>query len=226
MNQDEPIKPDEADVDDQVSNVDADAPTDSEPVETATEATIPPVEAQPSVPQSGGGMKWLMRTGVQAATIVTVAGLVFFLLGIAQRTKWLTADGFSGSKGEAVAEAGGGEDKRYICPMMCTPPSTEPGRCPVCAMELVEATGGGGGDGISVTIEASARRLVGIQTAMSTMGEVNRTIRTIGSIDFDESQLSTISAYIDGRLEKMYANYAGVKVNEGDDLALIYSPQL
>ncbi|TWU55983.1 efflux RND transporter periplasmic adaptor subunit [Rubripirellula reticaptiva] len=226
MNQDEPIKPDEADVDDQVSNVDADAPTDSEPVETATEATIPPVEAQPSVPQSGGGMKWLIRTGVQAATIVTVAGLVFFLLGIAQRTKWLTADGFSGSKGEAVAEAGGGEDKRYICPMMCTPPSTEPGRCPVCAMELVEATGGGGGDGISVTIEASARRLVGIQTAMSTMGEVNRTIRTIGSIDFDESQLSTISAYIDGRLEKMYANYAGVKVNEGDDLALIYSPQL
>ena len=93
-------------------------------------------------------------------------------------------------------------------------------------MELVEATGGGGGDGISVTIEASARRLVGIQTAMSKMGEVNRTIRTIGSIDFDESQLSTISAYIDGRLEKMYANYAGVKVNEGDDLALIYSPQL
>ncbi len=109
---------------------------------------------------------------------------------------------------------------------MCTPPSTEPGRCPVCAMELVEATGGGGGDGISVTIESSARRFVGIQTAMSKMGEVNRTIRTIGSIDFDESRLSTISAYIDGRLEKMYANYAGVKVNEGDDLALIYSPQL
>jgi Cu(I)/Ag(I) efflux system membrane fusion protein len=93
-------------------------------------------------------------------------------------------------------------------------------------MELVEATGGGGGDGISVTIESSARRLVGIRTAMSKMGEVNRTIRTIGSIDYDESQLSTISAYIDGRLEKMYANYAGVKVKEGDDLALIYSPQL
>jgi Cu(I)/Ag(I) efflux system membrane fusion protein len=96
----------------------------------------------------------------------------------------------------------------------------------VGAVELVAATGGGGGDGISVTIESSARRLVGIRTAMSKMGEVNRTIRTIGSIDYDESQLSTISAYIDGRLEKMYANYAGVKVKEGDDLALIYSPQL
>ncbi len=93
-------------------------------------------------------------------------------------------------------------------------------------MELVEATGGGGGDGISVTIEPSARRLVGIQTAISKMGNVTRTIRTIGSIDFDESRLSTISAYIDGRLEKLYANYVGVRVSEGDDLALIYSPQL
>ncbi|QDV59142.1 Cation efflux system protein CusB precursor [Rosistilla oblonga] len=179
-----------------------------------------------SLPDSPSASTWLLRTGVQAATVVVVAGLVFFLLGVAQRTKWLTADGFSGGKDATVAEVGGGEDKRYICPMMCTPPSSEPGRCPVCAMELVEATGGGGGDGISVTIEPSARRLVGIQTAMSTMGEVNRTIRTIGSIDFDESRLSTISAYVDGRLEKMYANYAGVKVNEGDDLALLYSPQL
>lgn len=174
-----------------------------------------------------GGWSWLIRFGVKSVGVVAVGALLLFLLGVAQRTEWVTADGFSGSSDEASAQAGGGgEDKRYICPMMCTPPSTEPGRCPVCAMELVEATSGGGGDGISVTIEASARRLVGIQTAMSKMGQVTRTIRTIGSIDFDESRLSTISAYIDGRLEKMYADYAGVQVSEGDDLALIYSPQL
>jgi len=200
-----------------------------------TDSLSPPLPDSPTpnsptpnspTPSPHSGFKWLVRTGVQAATVVVVAGLIFFLLGVAQRTKWLTADGFSAGSSETIAGADSGEDKRYICPMMCTPPSTEPGRCPVCAMELVEATGGGGGDGISVTIEASARRLIGIQTAISKMGEVNRTIRTIGSIDFDESRLSTISAYIDGRLEKMYANYAGVKVNEGDDLALIYSPQL
>ena len=174
-----------------------------------------------------GGWSWLIRFGVKSVGVVAVGALLLFLLGVAQRTEWVTADGFSGSSDEATSQAGGGgEDKRYICPMMCTPPSTEPGRCPVCAMELVEATSGGGGDGISVTIEASARRLVGIQTAMSKMGQVTRTIRTIGSIDFDESRLSTISAYIDGRLEKMYADYAGVQVSEGDDLALIYSPQL
>ena len=118
-------------------------------------------------------------------------------------------------------------DDRYICPMMCTPPSTEPGRCPVCAMELVKATGGGGGgDGTSITIEPVARRLIGIQTATATLGPVSQTIRTIGSIDYDESKLATISAYVDGRLEKMYADYVGVPVAKNDDLAMIYSPDL
>ncbi len=152
--------------------------------------------------------------------------LFLVLIGVAQRTGWITAGGFGGDSAAAAGADSSGKPKRFICPMMCTPPSTQPGRCPVCAMELVEATGGGGGDGISVTIEPSARRLVGIQTAMSKMGTVTRTIRTIGSIDFDESRLSTISAYVDGRLEKLYANYVGVRVSAGDDLALIYSPQL
>ena len=145
--------------------------------------------------------------------VVGVGAILLAMVGVAQRTAWITAGGFSGGNVSTQNEgdSAGDEDKRYICPMMCTPPSTEPGRCPVCAMELVEATGGGGGDGISVTIEAAARRLVGIQTAMSKMGDMTRTIRTIGSIDFDESRLSTISAYIDGRLDVMYANYVGVQ---------------
>ncbi|MCC7333984.1 MAG: efflux RND transporter periplasmic adaptor subunit [Pirellulaceae bacterium] len=175
-----------------------------------------------------GGWSWLVRFGLKSAMVVAVGAVLLVMIGLAQRSEWITAGGISGSgnAAQSVSDAGGGEDKRYICPMMCTPPSTEPGRCPVCAMELVEATGDGGGDGISVTIEAAARRLVGIQTATSKLGEMTRTIRTIGSIDFDESHLSTISAYIDGRLEKMYANYVGIKVSDGDDLALIYSPQL
>ncbi len=216
MNQDEPKRPDEAEADRQ-------AGSQSKPLVEHSRAST---DKHPALPEDNGAARWLMRIGVQAATVAIVAGLVFFLLGVAQRTNWLTADGFSSNAGKAANDTEVNEAKRYICPMMCTPPSTEPGRCPVCAMELVEAVGGGGGDGISVTIEPSARRLVGIQTAISKLGEVNRTIRTIGTIDFDESRLSTISAYVDGRLEKMYANYAGVKVSEADDLALLYSPQL
>ncbi|WP_168567126.1 efflux RND transporter periplasmic adaptor subunit [Crateriforma spongiae] len=175
--------------------------------------------------QKLGGFAYLLNLAINAAVVVTVAAIILFMIGYAQRSEWITADGFGGGEATTV-DAAGGEDVRYICPMMCTPPSTQPGRCPVCAMELVPATGGGDGDGISVTIESAARRLIGIQTATSKLGQVDRTIRTIGSIDYDESRLSTISAYIDGRIEELFADYVGVKVSEGDDLALIYSPTL
>lgn len=172
------------------------------------------------------GLEWLMRVGINSAACVVVAALILFLIGVAQKTGWITADGLGNDSKTSSSEAISGASKRYICPMMCTPPSNRPGRCPICAMALVEASANVAGDGKSVLIEPAARRLVGIQTATSKLTHVTRTIRTIGSIDFDESRLSTISAYIDGRLEEMYANYVGVRVSEGDDLALIYSPQL
>jgi Cu(I)/Ag(I) efflux system membrane fusion protein len=117
-------------------------------------------------------------------------------------------------------------DERYICPMMCTEPSSEPGKCPVCAMELVKATSGPGGGERSVSIDSHARRILGIRTAEAQSGEVYRTIRTVGAIDYDEQQVATIAAYVDGRLEELFAEYVGVKVAKGDDLAVLYSPQL
>ncbi len=211
----------EADATESESKLTAEAPA------AGTEPAGKPLVPDPSAESLAAGFRWLLGVGVNAGVVVAVAALILFLIGVAQRSEWVTATGFSGSDNlESVGSAINGEKKRYICPMMCTPPSHEPGRCPVCGMELVEAASGGGGDGISVTIESAARRVVGIQTATSRLGEVHRTIRTIGSIDFDESRLSTISAYIDGRLEELYADYVGVKVTEGDDLALIYSPRL
>lgn len=118
-------------------------------------------------------------------------------------------------------------DDRYICPMMCTDPMSEPGKCPVCAMDLVKADSGSAGGGErSVAIDSYARRILGIRTATAESGEVYRTIRTVGEIDYDQQQVATIAAYVDGRLEELYAEYVGVKVAKGDDLAILYSPQL
>ncbi len=127
--------------------------------------------------------------------------------------------------GSGAKSAAASSDERYICPMMCTPAAQEKGRCPVCAMELVPATGGAG-DGAATIIDPVARRIVGIRTATAKSQIVFQTVRTIGRIEYDESKLATISAYVDGRLEKMYADYVGVPVGKNDDLALIYSPQL
>lgn len=190
--------------------------------QAAENATAPqPLATEPRRSRIG----WLAGVGLKAGVLLGVAALILFMVGVAQRSGWVVAGGAGAA--DSSSEAGASDSETlYICPMMCTPPSKEPGRCPVCGMELVKAASGGGGDGKSVTIEASARRLIGIRTAIAQKGPVQRTIRTIGSIDYDESRLATISAYVDGRLEKMFADYVGVPVSKGDDLALIYSPKL
>jgi len=118
------------------------------------------------------------------------------------------------------------EDERYICPMMCAAPQSEPGKCPVCAMELVKSDGGSGGGERSVSIDSAARRILGIRTDVAKSGDVHRTIRTVGEINYDEQRVATIAAYVDGRLEELFAQYVGVKVAQGDDLAVLYSPSL
>ncbi|QEG37220.1 Cation efflux system protein CusB precursor [Bythopirellula goksoeyrii] len=129
------------------------------------------------------------------------------------------------SHSEALSDTNA-DDAQYICPMMCTPPHSQPGKCPVCAMELVKANTGGGGGERSVAIDSYARRILGIRTATAHSGEVFRTIRTIGEIAYDEERVATIAAYVDGRLEEMFAEYVGVQVAKGDNLAVLYSPQL
>lgn len=123
-----------------------------------------------------------------------------------------------------AAEDSNGE--QYICPMMCTPPQSGPGKCPVCAMDLVKSTTDSGGGERSVSIRAADRRILGIQTAKVQQEEVHRTIRTVGEIAYDEQRLATIAAYIDGRLEELFAEYVGVRVAKGDPLAVLYSPRL
>lgn len=127
----------------------------------------------------------------------------------------------SSTKGAQAAESG-----RYICPMMCTPPHSMPGKCPVCEMDLVKADSGGGGGERSVVIDAAARRIAGIRTATATRERVRREVRTVGELAYDQERVATISAYVDGRIEQMFAEYEGVVVAKGDDLAVLYSPQL
>jgi RND family efflux transporter MFP subunit len=94
-------------------------------------------------------------------------------------------------------------------------------------MELVPvAAESGDSDGISINIQTAARRLAGIQTASARSMPVTRSIRTVGEIAYDEGSLATIAAYVDGRIERLLADYTGVEVQAGQPMAVIYSPAL
>ena len=48
----------------------------------------------------------------------------------------------------------------------------------------------------------------------------------IGRVDYDETKLGYITAWVPGRLDRLYVDYTGVEVKPGDHLAYIYSEQL
>ena len=148
--------------------------------------------------------RWWIKLLVQPALLLACGAVLIVGLGIAQRLGFISAGG-NGSQSHASS---GGEASRYICPMMCTPPQSEPGRCPVCAMELVPATTGSGNtDSRSIQIDPAARRIANIHTVAVKSMPMTRTIRAIGELSYDEGTLKTISAYVDGRLDRLYADY-------------------
>jgi Cu(I)/Ag(I) efflux system membrane fusion protein len=154
-----------------------------------------------------------------AVLMAIVAGLA--LLGLGQRFGWWSA---SSSAPTADAQHG---NVIYTCPMHPQIRQPMPGSCPICGMPLKPlGSSAGDDDERAVRVPVAARRLANIETAVAEQRPVMHTIETVGSIAIDESRQSTIAAYVDGRLERLFADYTGVEVAKGDHLALLYSPAL
>ena len=148
------------------------------------------------------------------------------LLGLAQRNDWIESAS-AGDDTRAVGATSEETNVSYICPMMCVPPTNKPGRCPVCAMELVPAAkGSSSGPSSTIQIDPRARRVAGIRTTVATMQMLSREVNSVGEIKYDETQQKTLAAYIDGRIESLKADYTGIEVKEGESLGLLYSPDL
>jgi Cu(I)/Ag(I) efflux system membrane fusion protein len=48
----------------------------------------------------------------------------------------------------------------------------------------------------------------------------------VGKVDYDETRLADITAWVGGRLDRLYVDYTGVPVRKGDHLVSMYSPDL
>jgi Cu(I)/Ag(I) efflux system membrane fusion protein len=55
---------------------------------------------------------------------------------------------------------------------------------------------------------------------------VSAVVRMVGKVDYDETRLAYITAWFPGRLDRLYIDYTGVPVKEGDHMFDLYSPEL
>lgn len=77
-----------------------------------------------------------------------------------------------------------------------------------------------------VTLGSNSMNVIHVETDEVREGELVRTLRVAGMINADDTQYRILSAYIDGRIEKLAVNHIGAEVKQGTLLATLYSPAL
>ena len=73
--------------------------------------------------------------------------------------------------------------------------------------------------------EEQARR-IGITYAPVQMGPLGRVVRTVATITYDETRLKSVTARVDGWVERLYLDFTGELVQVGEPLFTLYSPML
>ena len=67
---------------------------------------------------------------------------------------------------------------------------------------------------------------IGVKTVKVAAKPLQKIIRTVGRIEADERNQTTINAKIEGWIEKLYVDYTGQIIKKGEPLADVYSPEL
>ena len=132
----------------------------------------------------------------------------------------------------ASTDASGRRVLYWYDPMAPGSKFDKPGKSPFMDMPLVPkyadeaAPSRTGPSAAAVTLSPEAVRATGIATVPVTRGSVSNEIRAVGTIEIDETRQVRVSARVAGRLEKLFADFTGQRVEKGAPLYEIYSPDL
>lgn len=78
----------------------------------------------------------------------------------------------------------------------------------------------------TVQISPERQQLIGVKIGTVELRPLEKMIRTVGRVDYDEKRLVTISPKIGGWIEELYVDFTGRYVQQGEPLLTIYSPEL
>jgi RND family efflux transporter MFP subunit len=116
----------------------------------------------------------------------------------------------------------------------------KPGNCPICGMKLtpIRKQAGGTETGTAqhteissaapqtISIDPATIQKMGVRTGTVIRGPLRRIVRTVGTIEFDETALAEVSTKFRGWIEKLYVDATGKQMHRGEPLFEIYSPEL
>jgi Cu(I)/Ag(I) efflux system membrane fusion protein len=118
----------------------------------------------------------------------------------------------------------------WTCSMHPQIRQEKPGKCPLCAMNLIPLQTMPGSsdtadpDAITLSLEAVA--LANIRTAIALRRAPVKDIRLFGTVQPNERLVRSQVSHVAGRIEQLQINFTGETVRAGQVIAGIYSPDL
>lgn len=129
------------------------------------------------------------------------------------------------AEASTTAAADSGEIDHYTCSMHPSVHQKTPGKCPICGMDLVPVTKEQQRQGV-VTIPPARQQIIGVRTAQVIRAPMVQSFRAVGRLAYDESKLSDVNLKVRGWIVKLLVSNTGQRVQKGQTLFTLYSPEL
>jgi Cu(I)/Ag(I) efflux system membrane fusion protein len=82
------------------------------------------------------------------------------------------------------------------------------------------------GEAMPVTLRAGEQGRIGITFGPVVREPLDRSVRTVAQVTYDETRVKTIAPLIDGWVDQLFVNFTGQAVRTGQPLFSIYSPMV
>jgi len=104
----------------------------------------------------------------------------------------------------------------------------EPGKCPICGMDLIPLSQNGNlsEDPDAIHMSPEAAQLANVVTSTVTKKTPVKEVRLYGKIEIDERMLQNQVSHIPGRIERLDVNFTSESIVRGQILGQVYSPEL
>jgi Cu(I)/Ag(I) efflux system membrane fusion protein len=79
---------------------------------------------------------------------------------------------------------------------------------------------------VTVKIDPARQQLIGLVTAQAAPGAIGGALRTTGRVAVDETRIHRVNVKFGGFVERVQADFIGQRVQQGEPLFSIYSPEL
>lgn len=168
-----------------------------------------------------------MKRSHLAAVVVALIVVTLVAFWVGRRTAVPPPGTAGDGRSAAAVEPSATAPSVWTCPMhpQVRLPSNE--KCPICGMDLVPLEAETGHDHPRrLTMSETGRALAEVRTAPVERRYVAHEVRMVGKVALDESRVKSITAWIAGRLERLFVDYTGVAVKKGDHMVVLYSPDL